>query len=271
MGINPGESEEDWSEGEKKQREAGKWTPLAQTRNGERSTTDSGKKWAETIEYYTCSRLVVTSELFFWSARSQPEIENQFGQPWYKPPHFRFSLNSNKLLIAQYGPRAALVIGITAAERVRVGLGLKLINTKCYDQKGLRIVEHHFDGQRPWFFVRHPAEREIEKVEEISEKRKSLRRPKSIYIHSYQKEPNETCWHEASTISMSGNARRDAIGDLFRSTRAYFPTVEKIVACQLTQSGVESMIWVQDDDPSMRRIAFDPGYKRCALWTRFEA
>ena len=69
---------------------------------------------------------------------------------------------------------------------------------------------------------------------------------------------------------MSGNARRDAIGHLLGRLGLLSHGRENR-RVPIDAIGVELMIWVQDDDPSMRRIAFDPGYKRCALWTRFEA
>jgi hypothetical protein len=77
MGINPGETGQDKlemgvkpneNEDERKRREAA-WITRDATWNGSfRSQTPSARVWANEIKYYTGSRRVVTSELFFWSA-----------------------------------------------------------------------------------------------------------------------------------------------------------------------------------------------------------
>ena len=81
MGINPGETSTDRTDGQR--REA--------TWNGWRSHTASARNWAALCEDYTNSRLLISAELFFWSSHSGPKRSlnsSAFAPPPRSNPRF---------------------------------------------------------------------------------------------------------------------------------------------------------------------------------------
>jgi hypothetical protein len=167
MGINPGETEPDRlqmgvrpneTEEERKRREAA-WTPLETTWNGNfRSQTPSAHDWAEAISYYTESRRVVSTEIFFWSANDAEEIEKRYGHPWWRSPHLKFCVKMNRLLIAEYQPKAVIFVGISARDIVARKFGLVHVRTiPDASKKTVRLVAifRDTDSGLPWIFTRH--------------------------------------------------------------------------------------------------------------------
>ena len=109
-------------------------------------------KWHKNAEYFTGSRRLVFSELFFWSSANGEESKKRFGQFW-RSRHLLFCAQLNKVLIDEYQPKAVIVAGVGAAERVD-----KLYNLKYAAELkdgASRLVLQYSDGCRPWFFTKH--------------------------------------------------------------------------------------------------------------------
>src|SRR5208337_668690 len=147
IGMNPSEPSKDGL----KERE----TPEVWAHNEGGSNEGAAGNWAKEIEYYLGSKLVVTTELFFWnSAKSGEAFKARFGTSLWDSPHLEFCVKKNKILLEEYQPAAVIVTGIGNDRRIADMFNLTHIKTYP-DDDNVRLVEHYHDGHRPWLITRH--------------------------------------------------------------------------------------------------------------------
>lgn len=147
MGINPGESANDW------QLSA---TPTEETSRHDfhhvAEKTGSARRWANLANYYLDGADHVLAEVFFWSSRNMRQFEERFGS-LSASPHLSFCRDMNLDLLNAYTPQAVILPGIGVASICAAMFDLRQVST--VRDGPARLVEIYTDSVRPWLFTKH--------------------------------------------------------------------------------------------------------------------
>lgn len=154
MGINPGETAEDWLAWP---RDRG--TPTEETSafdfHAASYSSRSANRWRECCLKILGTLDVTLAEAFYWSSKDVADLEARYGK-LEKSPHLDFCTRLNRQLIEAHSPLAVIVVGVGAKY---TGLlpsvyGLRHVHSVA-SSKGGRLIEHYEDSERPWIFCKH--------------------------------------------------------------------------------------------------------------------
>ncbi len=147
MGVNPGETEQDWRIAPKPTEETSRYDFHDEVGPGR-----SAIRWSKAARYFLDDADYVLAELFFWSSYDSRVFAERFG-PLATSKHLPLCVEMNLDLIEAYQPRAVVLPGLTHVRLVRDLYGLTPVG--AVTDGGLRIAEHYTDGKRPWVFTKH--------------------------------------------------------------------------------------------------------------------
>lgn len=145
MGINPGESRENWNLSTTPTEETSLYDFLHATR--------ASIRWTKVMRKFMDTENIVQSELFFWSSVNMKQLEERYG-PLKDSKHLAFCRRMNGALFDHYKPKAIIFPGLSAINIARQLYGLTYVKTYNAEDKS-RLVEHYTDGIYPWIFTRH--------------------------------------------------------------------------------------------------------------------
>jgi hypothetical protein len=151
MGINPGESPDDWRNfPEGRYEESSELDPLSL------HTTTSRRQWGEQVDFYVPMKHgILISELFFWSSKDMHQLRERIPD-WKTHPLIGFCRICNERLIEAYEIERVVFTGISL--RTLVSKVYQLTQTELiFDNSNReRLLGARYKGRgREWLFVRH--------------------------------------------------------------------------------------------------------------------
>ncbi|MDO8321327.1 MAG: hypothetical protein Q7T23_00145 [Phenylobacterium sp.] len=147
MGVNPGETEHDWTISPTTTEETSRYDFHKEVGPGR-----SAIRWTSSARFFLDDADYVLTELFFWSSRDSLAFRERYGKLALSP-HLALCTELNRALIEIYQPRAVVLPGLGNHELCRSLYELQHNETVVHE--GTRIVEHYTDGRRPWIFTKH--------------------------------------------------------------------------------------------------------------------
>ena len=147
MGVNPGETEQDWCIAPKPTEETSRYDFHDEVGPGR-----SAIRWSQAARYFLDDADYVLAELFFWSSYDSRVFTDRFG-PLAKSKHLPLCVEMNLDLIEAYQPKAVILPGLTYVRLVKDLYGLAFV--EAISDGRHRIAEHYTDGKRPWVFTKH--------------------------------------------------------------------------------------------------------------------
>ena len=154
LGINPGETSEDWQQFPKGQYEESRHLNFRE----KLPLSASSKKWFTFIENALPANVgVILSELFFWSSNKAADLKTRYGD-WQNSELIEFCTEANQYLIKTHKVSLVLFFGLTFSKLVvrLYDLKLKEVIYSTTDQK--KLCEVYLDNEeRYWVVCSHPA------------------------------------------------------------------------------------------------------------------
>jgi len=170
IGINPGESYDDWNFQDNLPTEESNEFDFHEEMGHERTEM----RWSRLCKEYLGSNKIVLSEFFFWSSRQVGEDTNKgesfnerFGYKFKKCPHFYFCKEQNIDLIHFHKPKIIIAPGTSYADFFAKIYKLDHIKTlKCESDKRNRKTIIHYEFMNiPFLFTPHWSSGYVSTVE----------------------------------------------------------------------------------------------------------
>jgi len=167
LGINPGETSEDWQKFPKGQHEE---TRHLNFREKLPLSTNS-KRWFTFIQKILPEHVgIILSELFFWSSNNVADLKTRYGD-WQNSALIEFCAKANQHLIKTHKVSLVLFFGLTLSKLVVRLYALRLRDVVHCKIDNKKLCEIYLDEQdRYWVICSHPNSRGMtrEKKEQIS-------------------------------------------------------------------------------------------------------
>lgn len=161
MGMNPGETDQDWKDHPKSLcEEVYEETLRYDFREGKKIANNS-KKWRANITDICGTSDVFQTEAFFWSSGNvRRKFEEKFGAKAQCPcmrHHFEFCKSVNLKLIAKLNPNAVVAPGLGWSNFLASIYNLKSPTTVyCKEKPNHRLIIQFEDAKGlPWIFTKH--------------------------------------------------------------------------------------------------------------------